>query len=140
MGLREQLIVIVGMFILAYPYFRSVAYGIKRYQLNNSAYKKRKKEESLIDRLLYIKFREEIPKIILVLNIILLLIHPLASLICVIAYFVKATFVGIIVAYAMVVFDLLWMLIIALLFWTPRRGGYPYERWIKKKHGQYKKK
>ena len=47
MSFKNQIIVILLCFLIAFLDVRGFLYGVKRYQLNNSAYKKRKKEKPL---------------------------------------------------------------------------------------------
>ena len=49
MSLGGQMFVILGSYALALMFIRGFLYGVKRYQLNNSAYKKRKRQESFKD-------------------------------------------------------------------------------------------
>ena len=76
MSLKNQIVVIFLCFLVSFIYIRGFLYGIKRYQLNNSAYKKRKKGETFKEWLFYIRYKEEIPKILRVLYYSVLIIHP----------------------------------------------------------------
>lgn len=67
---------------VAFVIIRSNISGILDYQLNRSALKKRKKDETVKEWLLYSRFREEIPKAILVLYFVILAVHPAAMLVC----------------------------------------------------------
>lgn len=58
---------ILLLYPLAFAIIRSNISGILDYQLNRSAMKKRKKGETVKEWFLYSRFREEIPKAILVL-------------------------------------------------------------------------
>ena len=61
--LAEQLFILSACSIGSFFDIRGFLYGLKLYQLNNSAYKKRKKNESLKEWFLYTRYKEEIPKI-----------------------------------------------------------------------------
>lgn len=140
MSFRNQFIVIFLCYLISLLYVRGFLYGIKRYQLNNSAYKKRKKGESFKEWLFYSRYKEEIPKILRVLYFSVLIIHPTCLIACLSVYIMKLSLnIGGIIAINTVCFDALWMLVIVLLFWSPGRD-YAYERWITKKRGQKKKK
>ena len=136
MDIKNQLLVIFCCYVLCISFLRFFLYGIKRYQLNNSAYKKRKKGETFKEWLLYSRYKEEIPKILRILYFTVLLIHPLCQIVCLLIRNVKLQFnLGAIIATNVVIFDCVWMTIISLLFWSPRRGDV-YDRWITKRRGQ----
>ena len=135
MSFRNQIIVIALTFFLSFCDIRHFLWGVKRYQLNNSAYKKRKKGESFKEWLFYIRYTKEIPKILRLLYYTVLLIHPISLIVCVFLYFIKIPFVGGVIAITVAGVDAVWMLAIALLFWTPG-SDYAYERWILQQRGQ----
>lgn len=140
MSFKNQVIVILLCYLISLISLRSFLYGIKRYQLNNSAYKKRKKGETFKEWLFYCRYKEEIPKMLRVLYYIVLIIHPVCLIACVLVYIIKLSLnLGEALAIFIVGFDVVWMLVIELLFWSPRRD-YAYERWITKKRGQNRKK
>ena len=140
MNFKNQVIVIILCYFISFLYARGFLYGIKRYQLNNSAYKKRKKGESFKEWLGYNRYTEEIPKVLRILYYFVLLIHPTCLITCVFIHFIKLPFnVGEILATAIAGFDVVWMLVIAVLFWSPGRN-YSYERWIPKKSGRKRDK
>ena len=139
MSPKNQLIAIFLCFTLSFFYIRSFLYGVKRYQLNNSAFKKRKKSESFFEWLLYKKYRLEIPKTLLILYFSVLIIHVVGFVICTFFYiFNLSQILGDTITRAIVCFDLLWILIIAFMFWSPGRD-YAYSRWIKKHRHKNKK-
>lgn len=140
MSFRNQIIVIVLMFFLSFCDIRGFLWGVKRYQLNNSAYKKRKKGETFKEWLFYSRYKEEIPKILRALYYSVLIIHPVCLITCLFVHIIELPLsIGGILATAIAGFDVVWMLVIALLFWSPGRD-YAYERWITKKRGQKRKK
>ena len=140
MSISVQILVIFLCLIVSFLYFRGFLYGIKRYQLNNSAYKKRKKGETFKEWLFYSRYKEEIPKMLRVLYYTVLVIHPVCLIACVFAYIITLSLnLGEVLAIFIAGFDVVWMLVIALLFWNPRRD-YAYERWITKKRGQNRKR
>lgn len=140
MSLKNQIVVIFLCFLVSFIYIRGFLYGIKRYQLNNSAYKKRKKGETFKEWLFYIRYKEEIPKILRVLYYSVLIIHPTCLIACLFAYIIRLPLnIGRILATAIAGLDAAWMLVIALLFWSPG-PDYAYERWIIKKRGQKQNK
>ena len=140
MSFKNQIIVIVLCFLIAFLDVRGFLYGVKRFQLNNSAYKKRKKGETFKEWLFYSSYKEEIPKILRVLYYSILIIHPACLIICLFACAIKMPMkIGGTLAIAVASFDVVWMLVIAVFFWSPGRD-YAYERWITKKHGQKRDK
>ena len=131
-------VLIIGFYLIVMVYIRGFLYGLKRYQLNLSAYKKRKKGETFKEWLLYSRFKEEIPKILLVLYYIVVTIHPVCLIACVFSYILSLN-IGRALLIFIMGFDSAWMLVLMLLFWTPS-GDDAYERWITKKRGQKKKR
>lgn len=137
MSLKNQILVIFLCFLLSFVFIRSFLSGIKRYQLNNSAYKKRKKGETFLEWLFYSRYKEEIPKILRVFYFAVLFVHLSCIIICLFLYMIKLPMnIGGAIATATAVFDAVWMFVIKLLFWQPRRPGCAYKRWITKKRGQ----
>ena len=140
MSFKDQVIVILLCYFISVLFVRGFLYGIKRHQLNNSAYKKRKKGETFKEWLLYSRYKEEIPKTLRVLYYSVLIIHPTCLVACLFTYVIKSPLeTGYILTTTLMGFDALWMLVIALLFWSPG-SDYAYERWITKKRGQKKGK
>lgn len=69
-----------------------------------------------------------------------LVIHPVCLIACVVACIITLSVnLGGALAIFIAGFDVVWMLVIALLFWSPGRD-YAYERWITKKRGQNRKR
>ena len=140
MSFKNQIIVILLSFLIAFLDVRGFFYGIKRYQLNNSAYKKRKKEETFKEWLFYSRYKEEIPKMLRVLYYTVLVIHPVCLIACLIVHIITLPLnLGEALAFFIAGFDVVWMLVIGVLFWSPGRD-YAYERWITKKRGQKQNK
>lgn len=144
MSLQNQVIVIVLYFLLSFFFIRMFFTGMKCYQLNKNALKKRKKTENFIQWLLYTKFKEEIPFGWRIFYFIFCLIHlgSLISCLLIAAFDTNASFcVGRIIAISIYLYDTIWILIVFLLF-KPRSPyqSLNYERWIKKKRGMKPKK
>ena len=136
MSIKNQIIVVVLCFLMSFFYIRGFLYGVKRYQLNKSAYRKKVKGETFKEWLIYSRFREEIPKTLLILYFLVLLIHSVCLFVCLLLYIIKLPQeIGGTIAKIVAYFDLTWTVIIALLFWSPGRD-YAYDRWIIKKRGQ----
>ena len=133
MSISNQVLVIFLCFALSFLFIRGFIYGIIRYLLNTNAYKKKKKNQSPKEWFLYSRYKNEIPKFFLALYIIVLLVHVLGLGVCVVLW-VKCSQqnVGEVITKIIAFFDVSWIIMISLLFWSPRRK-FAYERWIKKK-------
>ena len=140
MSFRNQVIIILIFYFISFAFLRAFLYCINRYQLNNSAYKKRKKGENFKEWLFYSRYKEEIPKILFALYYTVLIIHPVCLIICLLLYIMKQPLnIGRTLGILIMGFDTAWILVIALLFWSPG-PDFPIERWITKKRGQTKRK
>ena len=140
MSFQGIFISILIMFVMFFTFLRLFLGGIKLYQLNNSAYKKRKKGETFKEWLLYSRYKEEIPTVLRAFYFLVLLIHTAALIsCCIFAYIINVPIeIGRMILGGIIAFDFIWLLVIALLFWSPR-PGFAYERWITKKRGQKRK-
>ena len=140
MSIQGQLVCIVICWVLFSFYYRGFLNGAIHYQLNLSAYKKRKKGQSIKEWLLYSRFKEELPKTFLLLHYFMLILHPSCMIVCILLYIIEMPLeVGASVVKTTAIFDAACDLIIALLFWSPGRD-YAYDRWITKKRGQPRKR
>ena len=144
MSFYRESIVILLVFLIAFLHIRMFLLGLKTYQLNNSAYRKRKKGETFKEWLFYSRYKEEIPKILRVYYYTLLIIHPVCLIGCLCAYIISFIIslpfdFGREVTLFLIVFDFVTIIVIQVLFWAPRRD-IAYERWITKKRGQKPKK
>lgn len=132
---HQQIIAIILCALLAFLTIRWYLWGIKTYPLNNSAQKKRKKGETIRERFLYTRYREEIPKFFLGLYFVIVFLHAAVLIVWVIQHFVGPyPFFGHCMTVTLIVFDAVWMLLLRLMFWS-RDGDMPYERWAPKKRG-----
>ena len=135
MNIWRQVLVIFLIFCIAFWSMRGFISGLKVYQLNNSAYKKRKKGETIKEWFLYSRYKDIIPKTLYILYYVLIIIHFLILIVCIIFHFLSLEKWGEIISIVTVVVDCLWILILRLLFWRSS-PGYAYSRWIKKRRGQ----
>lgn len=132
---HQQIIAIILCALLAFLTIRWYLWGIKTYPLNTSARKKRKKGETIRERFLYTRYREEIPKFFLGLYFVIVFLHAAVLIVWVIQHFVGPyPFFGHCMTVTLIVFDAVWMLLLRLMFWS-RDGDMPYERWAPKKRG-----
>ena len=137
--MKEQLIVILLLYLVFFFYIRGFLSSEILYQLNNSAYKKRKKGQTFIEWLFYSRFRGEIPKILLVLYYSVLIIHPAGAIACLLVHITMGLNIGRIILTGIFAFDSIWTFAIHFLFWQ-NRPGWAFERWITKKRGQRKRR
>lgn len=132
-----QILGILIGFLLEFLYARGFLNGIKCYQLNRNAYKKRKKGETFKEWLFYDRWKNEIPKIFLIYHFAILVIHGVGLLMCSLFYLLRLEYqVGSVIAWGVIIWDLACFIIIEILFWSPKRMHTPYERWIVKRRGQ----
>ena len=131
----DQIFVIIGLFLLSFWMIRWYLWGIKTYPLNTSARKKRKKGETIRERFLYTRYREEIPKFFLGLYFVIVFLHAAVLIVWVIQHFVVPyPLFGHCMTVTLIVFDAVWMLLLRLMFWS-RDGDMPNERRVPKKRG-----
>lgn len=130
--LPRMLLALSLAFLLAYFFYRGFLWGLKLYRLNNSAYKKIKKGETFKEWFLYSRYRDVIPKPLLVFYFSFLALHAAAFLICIILHFCVDAWVLYIVR-AVVIFDGAWIVLVGILFWS-KEPGFAYDRWIKKRY------
>lgn len=84
MNISDQILAISLMYAQSFIYLRVILYGIKRYVLNNSAYKKRKKGENIREWFTYSRWRNVIPKFFIIFYFVIVVIHPILLILCVI--------------------------------------------------------
>ena len=111
----------------------------ERLSVEHQCHKKRNKGQTFKEWFLYSRYREEIPKILLILYFVVVAIHPLVLIFCVIFSFIKPLeWVGPVLAKGISAFDVIWILILHILF-CQIKPGYKYERWIERRKGNRKK-
>lgn len=117
MNIQRQAALILICWGLAFFYIRWILAGIIAYQLNNSALKKRKKGMTFKERLLYSRYREEIPKLFLYLYFLIVIGHPAVLFVCLLLSLLgPCTEVGEIFAKGVAGFDFGWLLLYVLAF------------------------
>ena len=140
MCVKDQLIAILLLYPVFFFYTRGFLSSEILYQLNNSAYKKRKKGQTFIEWLFYSRFRGEIPKILLVFYYSVLIIHPAGAIACLLVHITMGSLnIGRIIVIGIFAFDSIWTVGSNLLFWQIH-PGWAFERWITKKRGQRKRR
>lgn len=140
LNLQRQILVLFLTHIMYWLHMRIFIYGLKRYQLNNSAYKKRKKGEAFKEWLFYSRYKEEIPKPILYMHHSILFRHPAAMIACIFLYLANMpSSIGSLISGGIVFFGFWEGLVLKLLFFDPHiHGNTDYSRFIKKRRGQTK--
>ena len=142
MSLKDGLIALLLLSLLAFVCIRAFLAGIINYNLSNKAYKKRINGVTIKQRLFYDKFRNEIPKIFFYLYIFILVFHFFA-IICYIFFILNDVQI-------VLCFDLIWLFIITIMFYSPLKRGnnhwrfnkrgenIDYSRWITKSKSKKK--
>ncbi len=140
MSIQDQIFIILAMFAIGLYFIRGFLDGIIYYQLNRKAYKKRKEGQSLKEAILYSRFKQEIPNVLLILYYFIIFIHIAAATVCIIISILdRYQTIGDFIPRFIYYFDGLWVIVIHLMFWSPK-PGIPYERWISKRRGMKNKK
>lgn len=140
MNSLSQLIVNTLVFLMSFIEIRWFLWNVIDYQLNKSARKKRSKDLSFKEWLLYLRFRREIPTILLILYFAIIVLHLAAYLILFLSLFipplVRISGLYITILY---LFNLVWLFSIFILFGGAGPGP-NIGRWIKKRGGNQKKR
>ena len=131
MNIERQVLVVVLCLILSFAYLRGFLFGIKRYRLNISAYNKRRKGESFTEWLLYTRYRDVIPQFFYIFYYFVIGLHITAILFCLFLHICCIESIGRHIAIGIFLIDTIWLVTLALLFWSDGEG-YAYKRWIKK--------
>lgn len=135
MNFYEHACVVLVWYVISFFYIRLTLAGIISYQLNNSTLKKRKQGQSVREWFLYKRFRDVVPKTLLLLYFVIVFGHPLMTLVCLFLYLVGPyPEIGRVLVTGVMIFDFGWQVIYVLAFWT-RDSKPDYSRWIKKKRG-----
>lgn len=134
MRIEIQVLFVTLLFVFSFLATRSILWGVKELYLSKNERKKRKKEHTFKEWLLYTRYREEIPRILLWLYFTVLIIHPLLLMCVWIAFFVEPLqgFTSIL-SIVLIAFDVFWSTIIILLSWKPGDRWLHYERLTHKK-------
>ena len=138
MSLTRQLIALILGWLLGFWFWRGFFFGLKLYLLNKSAYKKRKEGETFREWFLYLRYREEFPKALLVLYFSFLSLYTITFFVCILLYILGISEIGSAIIKIISYFDVTWILLFGVMFWQ-KKPGFAYERWIKKRRGQTKK-
>ena len=142
MKLGNQILLHILCLALSFFFLRCFLSGMKSYQLNKNALKKKKKGETFVQWLLYSKFKEEIPFGWRLFYYFICLIHLLGILFCISLYVINreiSPLIGRRFSIGLVHFDIVWNFVVYFAFYS-RNPLHPvkYERWIKKKRGMNK--
>ena len=123
MSIGKQVAVLCLYYFLAFNLIRYLMFCIKGYLFNKSAYKKHKKGESFKEWLLYSRYYQIIPRKFLILYFVILVLHPIAILLCVVICCFPAYNIGSILVKIIVFFDIICFVTIVILvrFVNPRR-------------------
>lgn len=112
--------------------------GMIYYQLNNNAYKKRKKGQTFKEWLFNSRFKEEIPKVFLLLYYFELIINPFYIIVYLLLIIINSPYDVLRMFFLIACCsDFAMILLLELLF--RGHGDEPYARWIKRKRGRQTK-
>ncbi len=106
--------------------------GLLYWQLNKSAYKKRKKGESLKERIMFSNFRDIIPRSLLIFFGIMSSVPIISLVVCLIFHFLNIFQELSDLIAELNFYFLLWLVILEAFFWSPS-GKREYGRWINKR-------
>lgn len=135
----SYILLILALFLLTFCYLRSLYSCIIDYQVNNSARRKRRKGQTLIEWILYRRYRKEIPRILLITYFGCFIFHLIALALAILfwANHLEETAFHHFRLTVAVDYGLIFLLGIA--FYGRRKNGQTYakvERWIKKRKRQ----
>ena len=131
--------IVISSFVVLL-YYRGFMGSLLRYLINNSAYKKKKANQTFLEWLLFSRFKDLIPRILLAIYYSVLFSPIIELIICVCVWSgLFSDAVNEVVARVIVYYQAGITLIIQLLFYQVK-PGWAFERWIPKTRGQRKKK
>lgn len=132
MSYSRQVLSILLIYLLFYINIRWIIASLKDYYYNNSSQKKIKKTETFKERFFYKKY-PKIPKIFIVLHNFVLVIHPIALILCVVFNHIEQLnrFAPYLVDGLLAV-NSIWIIIIFVMFWSPTSTKFRFDRWLKK--------
>lgn len=125
-------IVFVLLYFLTMVEMRLFMNELTMFYYNKSRIKKIKKEENIIDKLLYWKYKDRVPKLFYILYYLMLLLHPIA----IIAYLILSK-ISLLESYAnwvigaVALYDFIYVNGILILFWS-NKSGWNFGKWLKK--------
>lgn len=134
MKITDELIVFTLLFFFMFISLRGFIMGICDYCLKKGERKKIKKGQSFKEWLLYSRFKNVIPKILLYLYYSFIISHFIFDLFILVAIILNK-FSNIVhsLTVDIIFIDFGILLILNIAFYTPKRGEYNYGRWIKKR-------
>ena len=134
MSLNNQLVCISLCFFLSFASIRSFLLGLKRYLLCKTSYEKRKASETFIDKLTYKKWKKDFPLFYIILYYFIIVVHLFSLIGCILLEHFNVKSIGEYIAIGVFCFDLIWIGIHTIAYWSPTRKHFPYERWIHRKN------
>ena len=142
---RQQVLIALGA-LFSVSYIRAFIDRLLFYQRSINAFITRSKGQTFKEWLLYSRFKEDLPKIILKLYYVILIINS----VCLIAW-IFVYIIGLPINFRKVLmffvlgFNIIWIGILEIIFWKPREDRkfkeYAFERYFKKiRKGNRKRK
>ena len=133
MNINNQLLFAIVLSVYSFLSIRNTLWAIKELYLSKNEQKRRKKGQTVKEWFFYLRYREEIPEMMLWLYYIILILHPLlivcVGFACLYPSFREITSV---MTIAVIAFDSLWSILTIIFSWKPGSRDLHYEQWIKK--------
>lgn len=122
----------IAGFIFEWFFIRGLITGLVKYKLNRSAFNKRKKDQTIKEWFLYLRFRDLIPKSWIVLYFWYLLSNPITLVIYVILSLLGLATIGASILKTILMINFVSSLGIGMALWKCGHGDYYYERYFQK--------
>lgn len=132
-------LLILVVFLLTFCYLRNLNSQIIDYQVNKSARRKRKKGQTFIEWLIYKRYRNEIPRVLLITYFACLIFNFITFVISITSLVLDFEDFAFIVFKWSVGVDYGLIFILGIAFYGRRKNGQTYtkiERWITKKRNK----
>ena len=139
----KQFILCIGiLYGIIFLDARSFIAGLKVYQLNSSAYRKRSKGQTFWQWFWYTRFRDVIPRWVLISYYMILAFYPSVALLGSALFLIFPALLPFLSSLTKILIILTFVpIILSRIFFADRKTGlYAYERWIPRKKGQPRKR
>lgn len=120
----------IAGFIFEWFFIRGLITGLVKYKLNRSAFNKRKKDQTIKEWFLYLRFRDLIPKSWIILYFWYLLSTPFTLILYIILYILGLSSIGDYIFRTILMLNFISCLVIGMAFWKYGHGDYYYERYF----------
>ena len=142
MTIKQFILCMVILYGLTFFVIRGFISGQKVYQLNRSALRKREKGQSVWQWFWYTRFRDVIPRWVLITYYVILAFYPSVALVGIVLFLIFPNLISFATYIVKFLFALLGLiqLLLWIFFGDRKTGKYAYERWIPRKKGQQQKR